>query len=60
MVATGVSLGKTIEFGRVSPLERAKETTTIPPAMQKIICILNGAAHQCPESEVRITMKSPS
>jgi hypothetical protein len=41
-------------------LERAKETTTIPPAMQKIICILNGAAHQCPESEVRITMKSPS
>ena len=35
MVAPGVSLGKTIEFRRVSPLERAKETITIHPAMQK-------------------------
>ena len=45
MVAPGVSLGKAIEFRRVSPLERAKETITIPPAMQKIICILNGAPY---------------
>jgi hypothetical protein len=45
MVAPAVSLGKTIEFRRVSPLERAKETNTIPLAMQKKICILNGAPH---------------
>jgi hypothetical protein len=45
MVAPSVSLGKTIEFGRVSPLERAKEIITIHLAMQKITCILNGAPH---------------
>jgi hypothetical protein len=45
MVAPGVSLGKTIEFRRASPLERAKETITIPQAMQKITRIQHGAAH---------------
>jgi hypothetical protein len=45
MAAPGVSLGKTIEFRIVSPLERAKDAIPIPSALQKKICILDGAPH---------------
>jgi hypothetical protein len=45
MVAPGVSLGTTIEFRKVSPLERAKEAITISPTMQKTIRILKVAPH---------------